>query len=258
MEVEGFQKDEERPSIQNQTGTPISEEQALKASIKERRRKSELKRSTHMNKVYASEQSLHSTEDFERLIPEKLFSLPKGLLGKIYKIIFFPTIALLHGVMPNIKTKPDLRKVLLSSIMIIIFSMFFCYGIYKLEAELIMAYNLKIHIVGLINGVLLGASFFFYSLSDETAEANLFITCQEFTIYKFSFLFGIACLILYLRGSGIEVHNPFMLLVGLGVIMFFQVIALLYSFCTKFNWRWQIGLLFVMLYPLIIAIDILF
>ena len=55
--------------------------------------------------------------------------------------------------MPNIKKKPDLSKVLLSSMLIIVFSLIFCYLIYKLEYLLILSFGLKVHFVGMVNGI---------------------------------------------------------------------------------------------------------
>lgn len=85
----------------------------------------------------------------------KKLEFPKSTLGRIFFILFFPTFFVLWIMMPDIKNKPDVSKVMLISILMFIFSAIFGYFVYQLEANLILAWELKTEIVGLANGFLL-------------------------------------------------------------------------------------------------------
>lgn len=85
----------------------------------------------------------------------KKFEFPKSTMGRIFFILFFPTFFVLWLMMPDIKTKPDVSKVMLISILMFIFSAIFGYFVYQLEANIILAWELKTEIVGLANGFLL-------------------------------------------------------------------------------------------------------
>lgn len=84
---------------------------------------------------------------------------PKSTIGKIFFIIFFPTFFIFWLTMPNIKVNPNISKVMLISILMFFFSAIFGYLIYQLEANIILAWQLKTEIVGLINGFLLSIGY---------------------------------------------------------------------------------------------------
>jgi hypothetical protein len=84
------------------------------------------------------------------------FKWPEGTVKKILFTIFLPTHFLLWLTMPEIKRKPDISKVLLSSILIFLFSVGFAFAVFMLEVHILMATNMKMEFIGLINGVLFG------------------------------------------------------------------------------------------------------
>ena len=108
--------------------------------------------------MMVSETSLRSNDEQSGPTKTQYFpNIPDGKFNKVFFFTFYPTIYLLWLVMPDIKLKPDFSKILLSSFQIIIFSLGFCYLIYKVEYMLIIAFSLKVHFVGFINGILFSA-----------------------------------------------------------------------------------------------------
>lgn len=123
-------------------------------TLNEHRRQS-TKPISRLNKIVGSATSLNSgrTREFKThgFLAQ---NLPNTIPQKIIFVIFFPTYAILYLLMPNIHKKPDVSKILLSSILIILFSFLFCYLIYRIEFMLILVYKVKVHLIGLLNGIL--------------------------------------------------------------------------------------------------------
>ena len=93
--------------------------------------------------------------DFQTEKPNK-FKWPEGVFKKILFTLFLPTHFLYWFLMPNIKRRPDISKVLLSSILVILFSIGFAFAIFRLEVYILLATNMKMEFLGLINGFLFG------------------------------------------------------------------------------------------------------
>lgn len=85
------------------------------------------------------------------------FRWPEGVMKKILFTIFLPTHFLYWLLIPQIKIKPDISKVLLSSILIFLFSIGFSFLIFQLEVYVLMATTMKMEFFGLMNGVFFGA-----------------------------------------------------------------------------------------------------
>ena len=122
-------------------------------------RQSGLRRTTEISRMVASVSSLRSNDDIPEESNKRQWCppIPKGKINKFVFFVFFPTIYLLWLLMPDIKSKPTFSKILLSSFQILVFSFGICYPIYRLEFMLIIAFGLKVHLVGLINGLLFSA-----------------------------------------------------------------------------------------------------
>lgn len=118
-------------------------------------------RKRNRNRLLISQGSIRSNEGSVREERDEDKLWPSGTWNRVVFVIFSPTIILLHTLMPNIKKKPDMSKVLLSSLLIIVFSFGFCYLIYKLEYILILSFDLKVHFIGMINGVFFSLPYIF-------------------------------------------------------------------------------------------------
>ena len=94
--------------------------------------------------------------DFETGSKGNKFEFPKGILKKIMFTIFLPTHLIYWMLMPDIKRKPDISKVMLSSILIFLFSVGFAFLIFQLEVYILLATSMKMEFLGLMNGFLFG------------------------------------------------------------------------------------------------------
>jgi len=81
---------------------------------------------------------------------------PETTLKRIFFIIFFPTHVIFWLCFPNIRRKPEMSKVIITCIFTCIVTIFIVFGIMQLEVYIARALNLKLHILGLINGILFG------------------------------------------------------------------------------------------------------
>ena len=80
---------------------------------------------------------------------------PEGTLNKILFVIFFPIYFVLWLFMPDVKREPNFSKVLLSSILIFMFSLILGYFYYTFQSDLVLAWEVKPEVVGVFNGFLL-------------------------------------------------------------------------------------------------------
>lgn len=97
-----------------------------------------------------------SEEDLEFQPAGNKFKWPDGVIKKILFTIFLPTHFIYWLLMPEIKSKPDISKVMLCSILIFLFSIGFSYLIFRLEVYILLASNMKMEFFGLMNGLYFG------------------------------------------------------------------------------------------------------
>lgn len=82
-----------------------------------------------------------------------------------------------------------------------------------------------------------------------TNEYNFFITSQEFTIFKFTFIIGFGQLFKSIMGSVISFPiGSFNIYAGILLIVFLQGLMILYSSLVCFKTHWQIGIIFFLLF----------
>ena len=82
-----------------------------------------------------------------------------------------------------------------------------------------------------------------------SSEYNYFVTSQEFTIFKFSFLIGCCWIIRMFIDRVISFPNQkFSVYGAIIMVIGIQSIALLMSLFSKFEWCWQLGIVFFLLY----------
>lgn len=92
----------------------------------------------------------------QKLKEKSDFPWPETTLKKIFFVIFFPTHVIFWLCFPNIRRKPEMSKVIITCILTCIVTIFIVFGIMQLEVYIARALTLKLHILGLINGILFG------------------------------------------------------------------------------------------------------
>lgn len=98
-----------------------------------------------------------------------------------------------------------------------------------------------------------------YGASIVTNEYNFFITSQEFTIFKFSFLIGFGQLFKTFMNSVITFPTSnFNIYSGITIILSLQGFMILYNFCVCFKTHWQIGVIFFLCFFGVAAVSYIF
>lgn len=123
------------------------------------------------------------------------------------------------------------------------------------------AWRLKQSFIGAIIGLSLSIGFVIYAFSirNVSKDYNYFITSQEYSIFRLSFIFGIVQFL----GLFITVNPPFfnskiVIWVWIGSIVLVNVFAIIYNAIVKSVWHWQLGIIAFTLYSCCILIMIMF
>lgn len=107
------------------------------------------------------------------------------------------------------------------------------------------AMRLKQSFIGLINGLVgsMGYVIYGFSIRNISKEYNYFITAQEYSIYRWSFMFGfVRILNLFFGGVTPLFYSKVTVYTWMLFIVFANVLAVCYNICMKSVWHWQTGI----------------
>ena len=85
----------------------------------------------------------------------------KNVFYMITYVLFFPTNLLLYALMPNMREKPNVSKILLSCIIIMLFTIGIMYLVFRIEWLMYTAYDIKLHLIAIFNGLVFGIKYCF-------------------------------------------------------------------------------------------------
>lgn len=175
---------------------------------------------------------------------EKL-KMPEGRCARTLFVIFFPIHVLAYYCIPNIRIKPNLSKVLLTCITLLLLQIVFAVLILIHVMVLGRAFRLKESILGLFTGFIssLGYMIYAFSIRNHSKDYNYFITAQEYSIFRVSFLFGLVQVIdQIILHSKPALASKLVPLTYIGTIMGVNILAIIYNSLTKGVWHWQVGI----------------
>lgn len=159
---------EQEESIYSQSVVPDEENEALsrgnRSRSKSKSRASQSQRGSQMSdNDNMDERSFRRHTSGASLIDEEIenaksqkFIWPEGTASKIAFTIFLPAHFIYYYIVPDVKVKPDISKLILCCIVVNFISAAFAYGIFQLEIYILLASNMKMEYFGIINGLLFG------------------------------------------------------------------------------------------------------
>lgn len=211
---------------------------------------------------YGRKDENNNAEDKQfNIKPEEKFEMPEGGLQKVLFIIFFPVNLLAYFLLPNIRIKPNLSKVLITCMALLVLQVLFALGMFLHIMVLIRAFRIKQSIAGFVNGFVSTAGYviYGYSIRNHSKEYNYFITAQEYSIFRWAFMFGlmqmINMLFLSVKPSFYTKLPVYTWIVAIGTA---NILAVIYNMIMKGMWHWGTGIVSLILYAGCIAIILIF
>lgn len=136
----------------------------------------------------------------------------------------------------------------------------------KIQEDLIFNFAIKPHFAAIFNSLFYTLSFFIYSVSfirtnTTNDDVNMFLTLQELTIFKFTFLVAVNGLLYVFTSNQFLMLAKFKLMISLAFcfVIVLQLKAVLLNLCgllTKSWMRVPVGVLFILIYLGFIALNI--
>jgi predicted membrane channel-forming protein YqfA (hemolysin III family) len=145
--------------------------------------------------------------------------------------------------------------------MLVVLQIFF--GILMFDHIMVLsrAYRIKQSVVGMVNGFIctLGYVIYGFSVRNHSKEYNYFITAQEYSIFRWSFVWGFVQICdQIIFSSKTEFYKKLVPFVMVGTIFGVNVLAPFYNCCSKAMWHWQVGVAALMVYALMVLLVICF
>jgi hypothetical protein len=205
----------------------------------------------------------------EKKKPKKKVSIltwPETCLERLSYIFFFPFYLLYWIIMPNILWNPEIIKVLIGILLCFLFFIGFAFVLTKIQEDLIFNFAIKPHLLAVFNAVFYTLSFLIYSISyaranSSSGEVNFFLTIQEMTIFKFTFLVAANGLLYMFQDMQFLTAPKFTTLI-LGSFAFIILTQLLGAFLnftgiwTKSCSRIPVALLYILLFIAFIGVNV--
>lgn len=185
--------------------------------------------------------NLHTSNDTKAFKPkgasskikQSILDWPNTIMGRIVYVIFYPFYLLYWLTMPNILKNPEIIKVLIGILFSFIYFIGFAFVLTSIQQDLIFNFKIKPQILAVFNSIFYSLSFLMYSYdyarkNSSMDGVNFFLTIQEMTIFKFTFLIFLNGVTTYLTGDltiSLKIETllivSFASVVGIHIIAFF-------------------------------------
>lgn len=187
--------------------------------------------------------------------------MPKGKCERILFIIFFPIHIITYYCLPNIRYKPSLSKIQITCIFLFVLQVLFAVGMYANIMVFARAYRIKMTICGFVTGLMgnLGYVAYSFKIRNKSPDFNFFISAQEFSIFRLSFVFGLVEIINYtMIHSRLDFNTKITAYIYIGLVVSINILAVLYNLCVKGMWHWQTGIVAIIYYLGIITVMMIY
>lgn len=191
-----------------------------------------------------------------------------GFLSKFFYVLFYPFYLIYYIIMPNILYNPEIIKVLIGIIFTFLFFLLYAFLLTRIQEDLVLNFKIKPQLIGLFNSIFYSLSFAIYCnnfarTNGSSEEVNIFLTIQELSIYKFTFL--VSCIgIFYWVSSGQLLDSPklnTMIFLSFCLVMFLMVLSVLVhvtGLWKKRGCKWLIGAGYCLFFGVFVAINVYF
>jgi hypothetical protein len=195
---------------------------------------------------------------------ENILDWPQSFMARVVYIIFFPFYVLYWLTMPNILRKPEIIKVLIGILFSFLYFIGFAYVLTSIQQDLVFNFKIKPQILAMFNSMFYSLSFLMYSYdyarkNSSMDGVNFFLTIQEMTIFKFTFLIFINGMTTYITGDlriSLKVETliimAFATVIGIHLVAFFlNLTGLWLKPCMKI----PVAIIFMLLYVIFLGMN---
>ena len=219
--------------------------------------------------------NLHTSNDTKNFKPkgaqakvrQSVLDWPSTFVGRVVYVIFYPYYVLYWLTMPNILKNPEIIKVLIGILFSFLYFIGFAFVLTSVQQDLIFNFRIKPQILAMFNSIFYSLSFLMYSYdyarkNSSMDGVNFFLTIQEMTIFKFSFLIFLNGVATYITGDlRISLKVETLLIIAFGVIVGIHVIAFflnLTGLWLKPCMKIPVAAIFMLMYVLFLGLNYYF